>query len=151
MAEIRYTHTNLVAGDWKALAAFYIDVFGCTPVPPERDLAGSWIDRLTGIDGARITGTHLLLPGFGPGGPTLEIFQYEPDHKPGDPDPINRHGFAHIAFHVDDVRQLVDRIIEGGGCLLGELVDRQYEDGRVLTVAYCRDPEGNCLEIQNWS
>jgi len=36
----RYVHTNLIAWDWKRLAAFYQDVFGCVPVPPERDLSG---------------------------------------------------------------------------------------------------------------
>jgi len=31
---MKYTHTNLVARDWRRLADFYIKVFGCTPVPP---------------------------------------------------------------------------------------------------------------------
>ena len=33
----KYVHTNLVAHDWKRLATFYIEVFGCKPKPPERD------------------------------------------------------------------------------------------------------------------
>ena len=28
----RYGHTNLVANDWRALAKFYQEVFGCVPV-----------------------------------------------------------------------------------------------------------------------
>jgi hypothetical protein len=35
-----YVHTNLIAHDWRALAEFYQQVFGCVPVPPERDLSG---------------------------------------------------------------------------------------------------------------
>ena len=31
---MRYIHTNIVAKDWRRLADFYIQVFGCTPVPP---------------------------------------------------------------------------------------------------------------------
>jgi len=27
----RYVHTNLVALDWRRLAAFYVEVFGCWP------------------------------------------------------------------------------------------------------------------------
>ena len=27
----KYTHTNLVARDWKKLARFYEEVFGCLP------------------------------------------------------------------------------------------------------------------------
>src|SRR5678815_5648625 len=30
---VRYVHTNLIARDWRALARFYEDVFGCVPVP----------------------------------------------------------------------------------------------------------------------
>ena len=34
---IRYAHTNVVAHDWRAIADFYIEVFDCVPVGPERD------------------------------------------------------------------------------------------------------------------
>jgi len=34
----KYKHTNIVANDWRSLAKFYEDVFGCEFVPPERDL-----------------------------------------------------------------------------------------------------------------
>ena len=33
----RYVHTNLIARDWRELARFYVEVFGCELVPPERD------------------------------------------------------------------------------------------------------------------
>jgi len=69
----KYVHTNLIARDWKSLADFYIQVFGCTPVPPERDISGEWIDGMTGISDVRIRGAHLRLPGY-EDGPTLEIF-----------------------------------------------------------------------------
>jgi len=49
---IKYVHTNLIAGDWKSLADFYIQVFGCTTVAPERDISGEWIDKMTGISDA---------------------------------------------------------------------------------------------------
>ena len=42
--DARFVHTNLVARDWRRLARFYERVFGCTPVPPERDLAGQWVE-----------------------------------------------------------------------------------------------------------
>jgi predicted enzyme related to lactoylglutathione lyase len=38
----RYVHTNLIAQDWPALASFYKQVFGCVPLPPERDFKGEW-------------------------------------------------------------------------------------------------------------
>ena len=66
IAGARYGHTNLIAKDWRALARFYEDLFGCTPVPPERDFAGPDLDRGTAIPGARLRGVHLRLPGHGP-------------------------------------------------------------------------------------
>ena len=72
----RYGHTNLIAEDWRALARFYEQQFGCTPVPPERDFKGRDLERGTGIAGAELRGAHLRLPGHGDDGPTLEIFNY---------------------------------------------------------------------------
>src|SRR6185312_4186764 len=72
----RYVHTNVVARDWRALARFYQEVFGCRPVGPERHLSGAELEAGTGIAGARIDGVHLRLPGGGDAGPTLEIFEY---------------------------------------------------------------------------
>lgn len=145
---IKYVHTNLIARDWKALARFYIDEFGCAPVPPERRLSGEWLDRLTGIPGARVDGAHLSLPGC-EGGPTLEIFSYDP---PGEEVPrgINGAGFGHIAFMVDDVSGMAEMMRAHGGGLAGEVVEKDYGEMGILTVAYARDPEGNCIEIQSW-
>ena len=72
---MKYVHTNLIAKDWRRLSAFYQEVFGCVPVPPERDLSGEWVDKATGISGAHIFGMHLRLPGYGDAGPTLEAFR----------------------------------------------------------------------------
>ena len=73
---VRYVHTNIVARNWEKLAQFYIDVFNCEPVYPERDMSGEWIDRITMIRDVHIEGIHLRLPGYD-NGPTLEIFSYD--------------------------------------------------------------------------
>ena len=72
----RYVHTNLIARDWRALARFYEDVFGCAVVPPERDFSGPELEAGSAVPRARLQGAHLRLPGHGSDGPTLEIFQY---------------------------------------------------------------------------
>lgn len=147
---MKYVHTNIVARDWRSLAQFYVDVFNCEVMAPERDLEGKWLDRLTGLKDAHIRGAHLRLPGYDDNqGPTLEVFQYDA-MAPGDTLPaINRPGFAHIAFGVEDVRACVDRIFAHGGGLLGEIVEARVGERR-LTVAYTRDMEGNIVEIQRW-
>jgi predicted enzyme related to lactoylglutathione lyase len=73
----RYVHTNLVTRDWRTLAEFYENVFGCTRLPPERDLAGEWLSAATGVPDAALRGVHLRLPSYGDQGPTLEVFLYQ--------------------------------------------------------------------------
>ena len=46
----KYVHTNLIARDWRALSSFYQQVFGCIPVPPERDYQGEKLAAGTGGD-----------------------------------------------------------------------------------------------------
>ena len=150
MSTIRYTHTNVIAQDWRALVDFYVRVFDCAPTGPERDLEGAWVDALTGLSGAHVTGAHLLLPGHGENGPTLEVFAYDPPAT-GEPGRINRPGFGHIAFHVDDVDTMLAAVVAHGGSALGEVVHRDYPELGRLTAVYARDPEGNIIELQNWA
>ncbi len=146
---VRYVHTNIVCRDWKALVAFYVEVFECTIRPPERHLSGDWLARGTGVTDARIDGVHLVLPGFGPDGPTLEIFQYEESLTKVGPPAANREGFSHIAFHVDDVEVTLTEMISRGGSQLGDVVSKEIPSG-ILVFTYAADPEGNIVEIQNW-
>ena len=146
----KYVHTNLTARDWRKLAAFYQEVFGCTPRPPERDLAGAWLDRLTALSGAHLTGIHLSLPGYGPDGPTLEIFSY--DDLLEHPRPVvNECGFGHLAFLVGDVAAALAAVLHAGGGAVGEISTTLVAGVGTLTVVYAKDPEGNILELQNWS
>jgi len=145
---MKYVHTNIIAHDWKKLSRFYQDVFHCVPVPPERDLSGQWLDVLTGIKDAHIRGEHLLLPGYGENGPTLEIFSY--DKMTDNEKAINNPGFSHIAFAVDNVQATMELVKENGGSSVGELVLQKYPNGKTGTFVYCRDVEGNIIELQKW-
>ncbi len=146
----RYVHTSIVAQDWQRLSQFYIDVFGCATMPPERDISGEWLSDATGVPFARIRGVHLRLPGYAEGGPSLEVFQY--DAVLAAPAPVaNRQGLAHLAFEVEDVQTALKQVVRGGGASLGAIVARTIEGVGWLTFCYCTDPEGNIIELQHWS
>ncbi|MDA0814868.1 MAG: VOC family protein [Verrucomicrobia bacterium] len=149
IANARYVHTNLVARDWRSLADFYINTFGCEPLPPERDYRGDLVDAVTGLTGAHVRGIHLKLPGFDQDGPTLEIFEYDSPASHG-PSPLNRPGFAHIAFLVESVEDARIEMIANGGSPLGELVTMMIATGAKVTLIYMKDPEGNIVELQSW-
>ena len=150
MMKAKYKHTNIVAADWRKLAVFYRQVFGCEIVPPERAAVGEWVERCTGVPGAEVHGVHLRLPGYGDDGPTLEIFQYNMVEQ-RQATAINRPGLAHLAFEVDDVEAARDAVIATGGRCAGELVTVEIRNAGTITLIYMTDPEGNIIELQKWT
>lgn len=146
----KYVHTNLIARDWKGLAKFYTDVFGCKLVPPERDYQGEELDAGTGLKGVHLTGAHLRLPGYNGAGPTLEIYNYNQLENAQTP-AVNRPGFGHIAFEVDDVQEARTEVERNGGGIIGEIVTLTTKVGTKVTWCYMTDPEGNIIELQSWS
>ena len=148
--DARYVHTNLIASDWRKLASFYTDVFGCVLVPPERNYSGPTLEAGTGVTGATLQGVHLRLPGNGPDGPTLEIFTYS-KAEPAPIPAVNRPGFGHLAFQVPSVFDARAQVIQGGGKPLAEIVTLTTATGANVTWCYVTDPEGNILELQSWN
>jgi lactoylglutathione lyase len=162
---IRYVHTNLVTRDWRRLVRFYVKVFGCRIEPPERDLKGPWLDRLTAIRDSRVRGAHLVLPGFARNGPTLEIFQYSrparsklarsqplrSKSRRSKSAPVDAPGLRHLAFSARNVKAVLARVEKNGGSRVGEMVSACVEGVGTIEVVYARDPEGNVIEIQKWT
>ena len=148
--QAKYVHTNLIARDWKRLVRFYCEVFGCEPTGSERDMSGAWLDSLTSLRNAHLTGVHLRLPDYGDDGPTLEIFSYDEFIQCNLP-AANQCGFAHIAFAVDDVDQALQAVIAAGGGAVGSIATTEVSGVGSLRVVYARDPEGNIVELQKWT
>ena len=148
IAGAKYVHTNLIARDWRALVAFYENVFGCVVVPPERDYTGDELDAGTGLSGVGLKGAHLRLRGGGDDGPTLEVFQYS-EQEPEVERLVNRPGFTHIAFSVDDVSGAHAEVLANGGSAVGEIVQLTMAGGARVEWCYVTDPEGNIVELQS--
>lgn len=146
---MRYAHTSIAALDWRNLAQFYVDVFGCVIQPVARNLCGDWLDKGIGLTNARLEGIHLLLPGYGEKGPTLEIFTYQSTIEQ-EPLMANHTGFTHIAFEVEDVNKIFTKALSHGAIRLGEVTRKIIKGSGALTFVYFRDPENNIIEIQSW-
>ena len=146
----RFGHTNLIARDWRRLSDWYVRLFGCTPVPPERDYSGHDLERGTAVPNAALRGVHLRLPGHGDDGPTLEIYTFASTDGTSEVG-IDRPGFRHIAFAVADVHTARRRVLDEGGISVGEVVTLTTADGRRVTWCYVTDPEGNAVELQSWA
>ena len=117
------------------LCEFYQQVFDCEPVSPERDHHGEQIDLLTGMSKIRVRGQHLRVPGYGENGKDyLKL--------------LNRPGFSHLVFEVDDLDQRRQKIKQLGGCDYGDKVTINIAGAGKLTLIYMTDPEGNIVELQ---
>ena len=79
------------------------------------------------------------------GSDMFEVVRFEsPSAGTQEPEPAaNRPGLRHVAFKVDDVRAVVDRVREAGWDTVGEIVD--YEN--TFLLCYVRGPEGLIVEL----
>jgi catechol 2,3-dioxygenase-like lactoylglutathione lyase family enzyme len=108
------------------------------------------LEKGTGVPGAHLMGMHLRLPGGGEDGPTLEIYSYTPVADVG-VKAINRPGYGHLAFQVDDLQKAREMVLEKGGRALGEIVTTPVGTDRQVSWCYLTDPEGNAIELQIWN
>jgi catechol 2,3-dioxygenase-like lactoylglutathione lyase family enzyme len=104
---------------------------------------GEWIDRIIGLENVTVE----VVMARGPDGSDIfEVvrFQSPPAGAAQEQAPAaNRPGLRHIAFKVDDVRAVVDRVREAGWDTIGEIVD--YES--MFLLCYVRGPEGLIVEL----
>ena len=100
-------------------------------------LEGDFLDTVCGIPNSRTEIAMLRPPG---GGTALELSTFlRPDHKPGSPDAMaNELGLRNVAFEVDDLHAIVDRLAADGYRVVGGVGD--YEG--MWRMAYVRGPEG---------
>jgi catechol 2,3-dioxygenase-like lactoylglutathione lyase family enzyme len=143
----RYLHTNLTVRDFDGMLRFYREVFGCEPVRDPQTIDAQWVERITGIAGARLTYVHLRFPGSEV---ELEINAYD--------NPMRSHavgadqlGFGHVSFAVDDVQAALDAVRAAGGGALGDPVTAEVPGRGTLTEVYATDPEGNIIELQHYA
>jgi catechol 2,3-dioxygenase-like lactoylglutathione lyase family enzyme len=103
---------------------------------------GEWIDRIIGLENVTVEVVMARTPD---GGDVFEVVRFQsPSAGAQEPaPPANRPGLRHIAFKVDDVRSVVDRVREGGWDTVGEIVD--FEG--MFLLCYVRGPEGLIVEL----
>ena len=146
----RYGHTNLVARDWRSLAAFYEEPFGCVPVPPERDYRGPDLEAGTGVPGAALQGAHLRLPGHGRRADARDL-PYQPELERPCRRPSTGRAWVTSRSRSMTFPLRSERCWPLAGRPSAKWSPLQTADGRHVTWCYVTDPEGNIVELQAWS
>lgn len=135
-----FVHIGIVVEDLDEMVRF-LTVLGFACGRPAVH-GGEWIDRIIGLEDASVE----VVMARGPGG--SDVFEVVRFRSPtaGAQEAVpatNRPGLRHVAFTVDDLRGVIDRVREAGWDTVGEIVD--YEG--MFLLCYVRGPEGLIVEL----
>lgn len=131
----RFDHVGITVADLHKASAFFVglgfEVEGRTFVE------GEFLDTVCGIPDSRAEIIMLRPPD---GGTRIELSSFiRPEHDPGSPDAMaNQLGLRNIAFEVDDLQAVVERLTADGYSLVGGIGEYEH----MWRMTYVRGPEG---------
>ena len=100
-------------------------------------IEGEWAGRITGLGNQQVEIAMMVTPD---GHSRLELSRFltppvVADHRNA---PVNALGYLRVMFAVEDIDELVGRLLKQGATLVGEIV--RYQDA--YRLCYIRGPEG---------
>ncbi|MBE5528326.1 hypothetical protein A9J41_12485 [Laribacter hongkongensis] len=133
-------HTGLVVADLDRALHFWCDVLGFK-VTKQMEETGPHLDAMMGLTGVRVTTVKMAAVD----GNLLELLRFHshPDKPDWEGTPYST-GFTHIALTVDNLDQLVMRLVQEG---VRFPAPPQYSPDGYAKVVYARGPEGVLLEL----
>ena len=136
MARIRrFDHVGITVADLDTVIAFFVGLGFETE--GRMVVEGEFVDTVIGIPDSR---TEIVMLRPPDGGTALELSSFiRPNHEPGLPDAMaNELGLRNVAFEVDDLQAILDRLAGDGYHPVGGV--GQYEG--IWRMAHVRGPEG---------
>lgn len=136
----RFDHVGITVADLDMVTAFFVglgfEVEGRMP------MEGEFVDSVIGIPNSRSEIVMLRPPDGGTG---LELSSFvRPHHEPRSPHAMSTElGLRNVAFEVDDLVAILDRLAADGYNLVGGV--GQYE--HMWRMAYVRGPEGIIVSL----
>jgi catechol 2,3-dioxygenase-like lactoylglutathione lyase family enzyme len=132
----RMDNVLIVVDDLDAAISFFVELG--MELEGRGPVEGRWVERVIAIDGVRQEVAMLRTPD-GHGRVELAMF-HTPKAISVEPKdaPVNTLGIRRIMFAVDDIEDVVARLLAHGAELVGEVA--QYEDS--YRLCYVRGPEG---------
>lgn len=135
-----FVHIGLVVEDLDETVRF-LTLLGFDCGAPSV-FSGDWIGRIIGLEDVTVEVVMVRGPD---GSDVFEVVRFHaPPAEAQEPvPPANRPGLRHVAFRVDDVRAVVERVRAAGWDTVGEVVDY----GSSYRLCYVRGPEGLIVEL----
>lgn len=132
---LRMDNVGIVVNSLDNAISFFTEI-GLT-LEGRATIEGEWAGRVTGLGTQRVEMAMMVTPD---GHSRLELSRFlDPptiaDHRNA---PVNALGYLRVMFTVEDIDEMVSRLIKHGAQLVGEIV--QYEDS--YRLCYIRGTEG---------
>ncbi len=137
----RFDHVGITVADLDTVTAFFVGL-GFEVEGKRMFVEGEFLDTVIGIPDSR---TEIVMLQPPDNGTRLELSRFiRPNHEPGSPAAMaNELGLRNVAFEVDNLQAIVDRLAAGGYGLIGGI--GQYE--QIWRMAYVRGPEGIIVSL----
>ncbi len=146
-------HVNIVVNDLEKMVQFYTEILGLKETK-RATISGEWISAVVGLENAEADVVYVQSEQ----GPRIELLQYRsPAGVSIEENRLaNTHGIRHLAFRVDDIDAIAERLYQADVRLFGPVQDVpnaqvKYADGSRKRLVYFYDPENNVLEICSYS
>ena len=137
----RFDHVGITVADLDRVTAFFVGL-GLEVAGGRMAVEGEFLDTVIGIPDSR---TEIVMLRPPDGGTCLELSSFvRPEHDPGSPTAMATElGLRNVAFEVDDLPALVERLAAQGYGLVGGI--GEYENS--VRMAYVRGPEGIIVSL----
>ena len=133
-----YHHVGVRVSDLNAACRFYTEALGGHVLVEPYSVTGEVADKITGCAGATM---HMCQLGFDQG--FVELFRFETEvPPPASPVPYIHQNVLHFGLRVSDVAAAAARVEAHGGSTV--FAPRRMGES---TYCYCRDPDGNVIEL----
>jgi glyoxylase I family protein len=135
---IAFSHIGICVSDLARSERFYTEALGF--VLSHSVEAGAPFDLVSELPDLKLRASFLKRDGV-----TIELLYHAHPVAvgPAERRPMNQLGLTHLAFIIDDLSQVADRIVAHGG--------RVYAQTKVNTRAgdfmFCTDPDGTRIEL----
>lgn len=144
MAVIGTHHTSYTVSDLSRTLAFYRDLLGFEVVRERPSITATYFRQIVGFPDGVVRDALLRIPGSTH---YLELFEYmQPRGVRQDLTP-NNPGSSHIAYFVDDLRGMYERLKQAGAEFVSEPIYLDEGPNTGGWAVYMKDPDGIILEL----
>ncbi|WP_432574030.1 VOC family protein [Kineococcus sp. SYSU DK005] len=137
----RFDHVGITVADLDHVSTFFL-ALGLQVQAGPMDVEGDFLDTVIGIPGSH---TRIVVLRAPHGGTLLELSSStRPEHQIGSPTAMaTEPGLRNVAFEVDDLDALLQRLAADGYGLVGGVGEHQH----TWRMAYVRRPEGITISL----